>query len=360
MYFKLYHKYLGKVFIKITLEITAIFFALIFIMNFLEEINFFKDIEVNALFPIFLTLLNIPSILYDIFPFIFLISTQFFFLKITDRSELALFKTNGINNIKILSFIIFISFIISLIINLLFYNFSSNLKHQYLTLKNEYSLDNKYLAVINNNGLWIKDEFKDSIYIINSPKLEKNLILDAEIIEFDKNFKLIRRIFSKSVNIEKSIWKISSPIISKDNKEILIDYDISIETNLSAKELNSYFSNLKSLSYFELIDTKNNYKKLGYSTVDIEIHLQKYYTYPFYLTIMSLFACIIMLNIRHNRPKIFHIILGIMISVIIYYINIFSNILGQSLEISNKISTLLPIILISLVCCIGLLTVNEK
>ena len=235
MYFKLYHKYLGKVFIKITLEITAIFFALIFIMNFLEEINFFKDIEVNALFPIFLTLLNIPSILYDIFPFIFLISTQFFFLKITDRSELALFKTNGINNIKILSFIIFISFIISLIINLLFYNFSSNLKHQYLTLKNEYSLDNKYLAVINNNGLWIKDEFKDSIYIINSPKLEKNLILDAEIIEFDKNFKLIRRIFSKSVNIEKSIWKISSPIISKDNKEILIDYDISIETNLSAK-----------------------------------------------------------------------------------------------------------------------------
>ena len=94
--------------------------------------------------------------------------------------------------------------------------------------------------------------------------------------------------------------------------------------------------------------------------MDIEIHLQKYYTYPFYLTIMSLFACIIMFHIRHNRPKIFHIILGIMISVIIYYINIFSNILGQSLEISNKISTLLPIILISLVCCIGLLTVNEK
>ena len=67
-----------------------------------------------------------------------------------------------------------------------------------------------------------------------------------------------------------------------------------------------------------------------------------------------------MMNIRHNKPKVFHIILGIMVSVIIYYINLFSGILGQSLNVSNKISSMLPIVIIGLSCCIGLIKINEK
>ena len=108
------------------------------------------------------------------------------------------------------------------------------------------------------------------------------------------------------------------------------------------------------------IDAKRNYEKLGYSTEDIEIHLLKFYTYPFYLTIMTVFSCIIMMNIKYNKPKVFHIILGIMISVIIYYINLFSSVMGQSLDISSKISSLFPLIIISLTCCIGLIKINEK
>ena len=40
--------------------------------NIFEAVNFFKDLKVSLTLPIFLTFLNIPSILFDIFPFIFL------------------------------------------------------------------------------------------------------------------------------------------------------------------------------------------------------------------------------------------------------------------------------------------------
>ena len=66
------------------------------------------------------------------------------------------------------------------------------------------------------------------------------------------------------------------------------------------------------------------------------------------------------MNIKYNKPKIFHIILGIMVSVIIYYINLFSNVLGQSMDISGKVSSMLPVVIISLSCCIGLVRINEK
>ena len=45
---------------------------------------------------------------------------------------------------------------------------------------------------------------------------------------------------------------------------------------------------------------------------------------------MTVFSSIIMLNIKKDKPKIFNLILGILLSVVIYYINYFSNLLGES------------------------------
>ena len=360
MHIKVYQKYLVTNFLKILLEVTGIFFVLSFIIGLLEEINFFKTIDESVFYPILLTLLNVPSVLYDIFPFIFIIATQFFFIKMVDKQELSLFKISGVSNFRILGLLVMTSFLLSLIINIIFYDLSSKLKYQYLSLKNNFSIDNKYLAVINENGLWIKDEIDDKISIINSSKLENNFLINVEITEFNKDFELVRTIFASKIDISQINWVIKKPKISKDNKDIFFEYDLIYETNFNAQKLNSYFSNLKSLSLFELYNAKKNYKKLGYSTEDIETHLQKFYTYPFYLTIMTVFSCVIMMNIKYNKPKVFHLILGILISVIIYYINLFSNILGQSLDVPNKISNLLPIIIISLTCCIGLVKINEK
>ena len=78
---KTFELYLITLFLKKIFNIFIIFFALIFILNLFEEITFFKDLGVNSFFPVMLTFLNIPATIFEIFPFIFLISTQFFFLK---------------------------------------------------------------------------------------------------------------------------------------------------------------------------------------------------------------------------------------------------------------------------------------
>ena len=89
-------------------------------------------------------------------------------------------------------------------------------------------------------------------------------------------------------------------------------------------------------------------------------HLEKIYAYPIYLSIMTLFAGIIMLNIKFNKPKIFNIILGILLSVVIYYINYFSNILGENGKISTSLSVWMPLLILSLISSMGLVRINEK
>tara|TARA_Y100000741_G_scaffold364736_1_gene356746 strand:- start:400 stop:1389 length:990 start_codon:yes stop_codon:yes gene_type:complete len=329
-------------------------------MNIFEEINFFKDTDSNIYLPLTLTFLNSPSVLYEIFPFIFLISTQFFFIQLIDKEEILVFKKHGITNTQVLKVIIITAALIALFINIVFYNISSNLKFLYLDLKNDYAKDNKYLAVITENGLWIKDEINNKINIINAEKIENDLLINVEIIQFDKNFIFDQSIIAEKINIRNYNWEINNATISQNNFNQSTNEDLIFESNFNSKKINNLFSDMSSLSFFKLQDMKNNYKNLGYSTDDVDVHIQKIFAYPFYLIIMALFSAIIMMNIKHNRPKLFSLIFGIILSVVIYYINYFSAVLGQNLSLPSYISVWTPILLIFLSCSIGLVRINEK
>ena len=93
--FRTYQKYIIQNFISKFFLITIIFFSLIIILGSLEEISFTKDLETSFFTPYFLTLLNAPITLFEIFPFIFLLSTQYLFYDLNKKNELKLLKTNG-------------------------------------------------------------------------------------------------------------------------------------------------------------------------------------------------------------------------------------------------------------------------
>ena len=67
-----------------------------------------------------------------------------------------------------------------------------------------------------------------------------------------------------------------------------------------------------------------------------------------------------MLNTKHNRSKVLNIIMGIISSVVIYYLNYFINLMGETERIPFMISIWIPFLLLSIICLIGLIRVNEK
>ena len=155
---KIYEKYIIKSFLLKFLIVSLIFFSLTIILNVFEEISFFKNSNSSLLLPYFLTALNAPITLFEIFPFIFLISTQFFFYDIFRKDELVLLKNNGLSNFKIIITLFVTTFFMGIFMIVIYYNVASKLKFIYTDIKNNFSNDNKYLAVVNDSGLWLKDE----------------------------------------------------------------------------------------------------------------------------------------------------------------------------------------------------------
>ena len=214
--------------------------------------------------------------------------------------------------------------------------------------------------MITENGIWIKDEVGENINIINANRFNKNILYDVDILQFDKNFNFKKNIISKKIIIENKTWLIKDALISDSNGKLNNIDKYVLLTNLNYNDVNSLFSNLSSLNIFELNDLRKKYESINYSSTEVSSAIQKLISFPFYLTIMTILASTIMLKIKHNKSKIFHLIFGILISVIIYYLSFFFEELGKNEQIPIGISIWIPLVIIMLISTISLIRINEK
>ena len=90
------------------------------------------------------------------------------------------------------------------------------------------------------------------------------------------------------------------------------------------------------------------------------MHLSKLLSYPIFLLLITLLSSVIMLNIKQIKGTTFKISIGLFFSVIIYYLNNFSYVLGNTERVSIIFSIFLPILILFSVNCLMLYKINEK
>ena len=354
-----YIKFIVFSFLKSFLNIFLIMFSLVLILNLLTELDFFKNINVSSYFTLYLSLLNSVSHVFEMLPFIFLISTQFFFINLFKNNELDIFKYSGLKNTSILKILSLTTLLMGILSVILLYNFASNLKNIYLELKSNYTSDSKYLAVITNNGLWIKDKIDGKTLIINSNKIEPDYLVETFISEFDEDFKNLRNIKSNKINIKYNEWLIEDAMVYNQNISSNVK-NLKIRSNFNYERIQTLFSNLSSLSILELLDLKKNYKLLSYSNVKVDVHLYKLLSFPFYFILIVIFSSIIMFNSKNYKSTSIKIVIGLFSSVLIYYINNFFYVLGNTERISIIFAICIPLLMLGLINLLMIRNINAK
>ncbi len=356
---RVYLKFLTSIFFKSLVYILLVTTSLVFILNFLGELDFFQKIDIETQFTLFLAFLNSPDMIFDMFPFIFLITSQLFFIKLFNNNELVTLKYSGLKNSKIIVLLATLSLITGVLIITIFYFFSSNLKNFYLELKSPYTNDGKYLAVVTKNGLWIRDKINNKTLVINSLLIDENNLVENFITEFDGEYNVIRNIKSNKIDVSNKVWIIHDAKIYKRNS--YENYKIlKINTNFDYKRINSLYSNLNSLNIFQLYQLRENYNKLNYSITEVDLQLLKLLSLPVFLVLMCLFSASIMLKIKHLSSSTFKITLGLFFSVIIYYLNNFFFVLGTTEKLTVSLSILTPLLILGFVNLVMLNKINEK
>ena len=360
MIFKRYQKYIYSLFSKNFFVTSLIFFCVVIIINFFEEIRFAEKYGAEIQYILYLSFINAPSLIFEIFPFIFLIAVKIFYLRLIDKQELAILNSNGISNLKIIFQLIIITSLIGLFLLVFFYYFSSNLKSKYLDIKNRFSNTNEYLAVVNDDGLWIKEEIEENLYIIHAEKFDENELRSITISEASKYYENKRTIIAEKANINSKNWQLSNVSLLSNDSNIKYLKTYVYNSSFNGEIISNLFSNLNSLNIVELHKLSNSYKKIGYSNTEIKLHLNKIYSMPIFFILMTILGFIIINKLKKIKSKFFVIIFGIFISVIVYYLNFFSGVLGNKGALPIYLSVWMPLIILLLICNIGIIKINEN
>ena len=360
MILKKYQTYLFSLFIKKFIYVSLVFFCLVIIVNFFEEIKFSEKHNAEIYYTIYLSFLNAPSLIFEIFPFIFLITVKFVYLNLNDQNELKILRSNGISNLKIVILLTILSAFIGLFLLLFYYSFSSSLKSKYLDIKNRFSNTNEYLAIVKDDGLWIKEEIEGSVFIIHAERFDSKELKSITITEMDSYYDNKNSIVAKKGNIISKNWNLDNvTLVDKDgNKNDFKSYVYN--STFNGKIISSLFSNLNSLNIYELHELSKNYVKIGYSNTDVKIHLNRIYSMPIFYILMTILGFIIINKIKNFKSRFFVIIFGVFVSVIVYYLNYFSGVLGNNGTLPIYLSVWTPLLILFLICNIGILKVNEN
>ena len=227
-------------------------------------------------------------------------------------------------------------------------------------MKNKFSSENEYLAVVNENGLWIKEEINGKSNIIHARKFNKNNIENITITQTDQAFDNLTIITAKDGDITEKVWLLSNvktvDKISGNNKFKNLKYT----STFNGEIISNLFSNLNSLNIYQLNLLLSNYSKIGYSTTDVSVHLNKLYSMPIFYLLMTVLGLLIMMKFTFIKTKFFIIIIGISVSVLVYYINYFSSLFGSNETIPISLSIWLPHLILFLICLAGGIKINEN
>ena len=358
----LINKYLAKEFIKIVINTSIIFFCLGFIMNIFEEINFFKDFNVTITIPIILSLLFVPSLLNYFFPFVILLSGMWFFLKIKKTDEITSMNVSGMSNLSV----IIIPSILSIILGIFFVTalnpITSLLVKKYETVKGNYEKEQDYLATVTVNGIWIKERGLKANYMIRASHLEKENLMGVTIYEFDKDNNFTRRIEADSANITSLKWVLKNITVINSDGIMLTEpiKDPFYFSMYDIKKIKSLYSNLDTISFWDLEHEINLLKQRGYSTREMQVKLHRSLAFPFFLLSMVLLSSVFTLGTTFKENNWTYVFLTITASVVIFFFNDFSAALGKTDKLPVELSVWMPIAIIFIFSFVGIIHANQK
>ena len=363
--FKSINRYIIKEFLKSLLVVLCVMFSIVLLITLLEEFNYFKSKQdLKFIQFIIFTFLKIPNLLFNLFPFIVLFSGIVFYLKIYNYNEIISLRVMGYSNIQIILIPALTCFIMGYLLVFLIVPFTSSMLKYYEEIKSEYD-QTKNLVFVNETGIWIIDKNDNDKNIIRIDKIDKNFsnIKQITIYNYDKDNNFIKRIDANEGIINDTNWQLSQVnIISSNNKKNSENYfnNYNYKSNIKINELKNIYKNTETTSLLDINREMLVLEDKGYSIVDLRIRYQKLVSFPIYLLAMSILSGLMIINLGKTSNYLKYGSYGVIISIIIYFLNDLSITIAKSGIISVDFSVWIPIFLIILINLVGITQVNAK
>ncbi len=361
--------YLTKEFFHSLFLVFVVFLSLALLVNFVEEMSFFKDKNVDNLIWMvsYLSLSKTPNTIIELSIFIFLFSGILFFVKLQKNNEINTILLSGVSKLLPVMVPAIVAFLCGLLIIFLLSPLSSTALKIYESTKRIYS-SNENLIVINATGLWFVENLPSGYNIIRADKISDNnfsKLKNVTIYNLDENFNFLKRLDSKQVLIENKNWSLeNTKILSANSQSNLtsnkIFSNMDFLSSININDLKNYFSNADTVSFWDITSNIKTLNNRGYSADELKVKLHKYLSLPIYLFGMILLSTIFTITLNKEYNTFMYLFFGLILGFVIYFLNDLSIAIGLGNKLHLTISVWSPIVVIVFLSILNLIKINES
>ncbi len=344
------HVYFARRFAMAFLLITAVLFALVMLIDAVEQARRFGGADIGWQRILGLTLLNAPQTINLILPLIIILATIALFISLARSSELVVTRAAGRSAMRALIAPVFVAMIIGVLAVSMLNPIVAATGNRYLQLSESYRAGGASALSVSDEGLWLRQGNTDGQTVIRAwrSNADASVLYDVTFITYDKTNGPIRRIEAGSAALRDGAWSLrtakSWPLKAGQNAEANAEIHtvLEIPSSLTLERIRESIGKPAAVSIYNLPTFIRQLEQAGFSARRHKVWLQAEFARPLFLVAMVLVASAF--TMRHTRfgGTGTAVLTAVLLGFALYFVRSFAQILGENGQIPVLLAAWAP------------------
>lgn len=344
------HLYFARRFAIAFVFITAIFYALVVLVDLVEQSRRFSEFDVSFADRLGLTFLNAPETINQILPLIMILTTVVLFLGLARTSELIVTRASGRSAMRSLLSPIVVALLIGGLAVTTLNPIVAATSKRYSVLSENYRSGGVSALSISSEGLWLRQGDKNGQTVIRAARsnADASVLYDVTFVAYAPHGGPVRRIEAGSAALGDAQWSLRDakvwPLVSGLNPEAnAATHDILLlPSTLTLDSIRESLGKPSSVSIWDMRNFITQLEQAGFSARRHHVWFQAELARPFFLMAMVLVAAAF--TMRHTRfgGTGTAVLSAVLMGFGLYFIRSFAQILGENGQIPVLLAAWAP------------------
>jgi len=333
--------YFARRFAMTFLMITAVLFALVVLVDAVDQARRFSAYDVGFSDIMRLTLLNAPQTINLILPLIVILATVTLFLSLARSSELVVMRAAGRSALRALIAPVAVAFVIGGLAVSMLNPIVAATGKRYLQLSEGFRAGGASALSISDEGLWLRQGSETGQSVIRAwrSNADASVLYDVTFISYDATNGPVQRIEAASAALNggqwslrnAKVWPLGAGVNSEGNAKL--HETLLVPSSLTLDRIRESIGKPAAVSIYDLPEFIHQLEQAGFSPRKHKVWLQAEFARPFFLVAMVLVASAF--TMRHTRfgGTGVAVLASVLLGFGLYFIRSFAQILGENGQI---------------------------
>lgn len=333
--------YIARRFLGTVGKVFLIFFAILMLVDMIEQLRRFSDARIGLAVAAELSLLSVPETLYRILPLIMVMGAIANFLGLARSSELVVVRASGRSGLHFLMTPLLVSVALGLLAVALFNPLVAATSKAYDDKRSALSQGGRSVLSVADTGLWLRQGSDTGQTVIQAARSNPDgtVLFGVTFVGFDRDGTPGRRIEAESARLIEGAWELTgtkSWDLTSPNPELTAVIDpgpVALPSDLTPERIRDSFGTPSAIAFWDLPRYIADLERAGFSAQAYKLWYQMELALPLLMAAMVLVAAgFTMRHVRFGgtgRMVLFALLAGFGF----YFLRNFAQALGDSGQI---------------------------